>query len=84
MLSPRTTSDIFFLAACVQLDENSRLEFESECAPTKLGPSHGNLNSTMGMHVSLWESRGGSHIQTWNRYAYVGNNPLSNIDPLVS
>jgi hypothetical protein len=21
-------------------------------------------------------------IQTWNRYAYVGNNPLSNVDPL--
>jgi hypothetical protein len=34
------------------------------------------------MHVSLPENRGGSRIQTWNRYAYVGNNPLSNIDPL--
>jgi hypothetical protein len=34
------------------------------------------------MHVSLPENCGGSRIQTWNRYAYVGNNPLSNIDPL--
>jgi RHS repeat-associated protein len=23
-----------------------------------------------------------SNPQTWNRYAYVGNNPLSNVDPL--
>ncbi len=33
------------------------------------------------MHVSLRKSRGGSRIQTWNRYAYVGNNPLNAIDP---
>jgi hypothetical protein len=25
---------------------------------------------------------GGSRIQTWNRYAYVANNPLGNVDPL--
>jgi hypothetical protein len=34
------------------------------------------------MHVSLPESYGGSRVQTWNRYAYVANNPLNNIDPL--
>ena len=34
------------------------------------------------MHVSLRESRGGSRIQTWNRYAYVANNPLNATDPL--
>ena len=34
------------------------------------------------MHVSLRETRGGSRIQTWNRYAYVMNNPLSYTDPL--
>jgi hypothetical protein len=34
------------------------------------------------MHVSLPESYGGSRVQTWNRYAYVANNPLSRIDPL--
>ena len=32
------------------------------------------------MHVSLRESRGGSRIQTWNRYAYVANNPLNATD----
>ena len=41
-----------------------------------------NPQSTLGMHVSLPENRGGSRIQTWNRYAYVANNPLTNIDPL--
>jgi len=30
----------------------------------------------------LRESGGGSRIQSWNRYAYVGNNPLVFIDPL--
>ena len=34
------------------------------------------------MHVSLPETRSGSRIQTWNRYAYVGNNPLRNVDPV--
>jgi hypothetical protein len=34
------------------------------------------------MHVSLPETRSGSRIQTWNRYAYVGNRPLSSVDPL--
>ena len=69
------------LAADVELSENSRPGFESACAPTKPGPLQGNLNSTMGMRVSLPKDRGGSRVQTWNRYAYVGNNPLSNIDP---
>ena len=34
------------------------------------------------MHVSLPENRGGSRIQTWNRYAYLMNNPLNAVDPL--
>ena len=33
------------------------------------------------MRVSLSKTRGGSRVQTWNRYAYVGNNPLSDVDP---
>jgi len=32
------------------------------------------------MHVTLPETRGGSRIQTWNLYAYVANNLLSNVD----
>ena len=42
----------------------------------------GNLQSTLGMDVGLRENRGGSRIQTWNRYAYVSNNPMSNVDTL--
>jgi len=41
-----------------------------------------NLQSTLGMHVSLPKTCGRSRVQTWNRYAYVLNNPLSYIDPL--
>jgi hypothetical protein len=41
-----------------------------------------NSQSTLGMHVSLPENRGGSRIQTWNRYAYLMNNPLNATDPL--
>jgi len=39
-----------------------------------------NSQSTLGMHVTLPETRGGSRIQTWNLYAYVANNLLSNVD----
>jgi hypothetical protein len=34
------------------------------------------------MHVETFaQSCGGSRIQTWNRYAYVGNNPTTYNDP---
>ena len=49
MLNPRAANKVLPLAVCPELSENSRLEFESECAPTKLGPSRSNLNSTLRM-----------------------------------
>ena len=82
VLNPRSANEVLPLAVCPELSENSRLEFESECAPTKLGPSGGNPNSTLGMHVSLPKTCGRSRVQTWNRYAYVGNNPLNHVDRL--
>ena len=82
MLSPRTSSDVFPLAACVQLDEHSRLEIESRITPQESRLPRANPQSTLGMYVSLRETRGRSRIQTWNRYAYVANNPTGAIDPL--
>jgi hypothetical protein len=81
VLIERTTSEVLSLAACCELSENSRLGFGSKVNPQEPGLLPVNLQSTLGMHVSLPKTRGGSRIQTWNRYAYVGNNPLSNIDP---
>ena len=82
VLSPRTASDVFPLAASLELGEHSRLGVESRLTPGKSGLPCAKLNSTLGMHVGLVRDCGGSRVQTWNRYAYVGNNPLSKIDPL--
>ena len=82
MLSPRTTSDVFSLAASLELGEHSRLGVESRLTPGKSGLPCAKLNSTLGMHVGLVRDCGGSRVQTWNRYAYVGNDPLSNVDEL--
>ena len=81
MLNPRTANDVLSLAACLELSGNSRLGFATKVTAQQPGLLFGNLQSTLGMHVSLRESRGGSRIQTWNRYAYVANNPLNAIDP---
>jgi len=81
VLNPRSANEVLLLAVCPELSENSRREFESKSAPTKLGPSDRNSNSTLEMHVSFPKTCGRSRVQTWNRYAYVGNNPLSNVDP---
>ena len=82
MLIERTESEVLSLAASAELSENSRPGFATKVNPQEPGLLSGNVQSTLGMHVSLRETRGGSRIQTWNRYAYVGNNPLNSIDPL--
>jgi len=81
-VTQRTARDALLFETGPKLGKNTRLGVESELAAPKPGLLFVNLQSTLGMHVSLRESRGGSHIQTWNRYAYVGNNPLAFIDPL--
>jgi len=82
VLTQRTARDVLLFETGPKLGENTRLGVESELAAPKPGLLFVNLQSTLGMHVSLRETRGGSRIQTWNRYAYVANNPLSYIDPL--
>lgn len=68
------------LAAWPELSENSRLGFAGKVTAQDPGLLFVNSQSTLGMHVTLPETRGGSRIQTWNRYAYVANNLLSNAD----
>src|SRR5215831_12169201 len=80
--TPQTESQVLSLAACLELSENSRLGFTTKVAAQEPTLLCANPQSTLGMHVSLPETRGRSRIQTWNRYAYVNNNPLNNIDPL--
>ena len=82
MLIERTESEVLSLAASAELSENSRPGFATKVNPQEPGLLSGNVQSTLGIHVSLRETRGGSRIQTWNRYAYVLNNPLSYTDPL--
>ena len=82
MPTSQAASEVLSLAAGLELSENSRLGFATKVTvqePELLCP---NLQSTLGMHVSLPENCGGSHIQNWNPYAYVANNPMSAIDPL--
>ena len=73
---------VFPSSACLELSENSRLEIESRITPQEPRLPRANPQSTLEMYVSLLEDCGGSRVQTWNRYAYVGNSPLSNVDPL--
>jgi hypothetical protein len=82
VLIERTESEVLPLAACCELSENSRLGFAGKVNPQAPGLLCANLQSTLGMHVSLPENRGGLRIQTWNRYAYVGGSPLTAIDRL--
>ena len=82
VLTPGTESEVLSLAASAELSENSRQGFVTKVNAQEPGLLCANLQSTLAMHVSLPETHGGSRIQTWNRYAYVGNNPLSNVDPL--
>jgi hypothetical protein len=82
VLIERTESEVLSLAASRELSENSRLGFASKVTAQQPGLLFVNLQSTSGMHVSLPETRIGSRIQTWNRYAYVTNDPCDQVDSL--
>jgi hypothetical protein len=70
------------LAASFELSENSRQGFARKNAALHLGQAVCNSTTALGIERGLLQSRGGSRIQTWNRYAYVTNNPLSFTDSL--
>jgi hypothetical protein len=80
VLASRIESEVLSLAAWPQLSVNSRLGFAGKVTAQEPGLLFVNSQSTLGMHVTLPETRGGSRIQTWNLYAYVANNLLSNVD----
>lgn len=69
------------LAASFELAENSRLGFESKKAALHLGQEVCNSTTALGIERGLLGKCVGSRIQTWNRYAYVTNNPVSFVDP---
>src|SRR5271157_4058314 len=77
VLIERHASDDFPLPACLELNENSRLELESRITLKESRLPRANPQSALGMHVTLPKPRGRSRVQTWNRYAYVANNALS-------
>jgi len=69
------------LAASLELVENSRLRFGSKKAALHLGQEVCNSTTALGIERGLLQNCIGSRIQTWNRYAYVANNPLISVDP---
>lgn len=69
------------LAASFELGENSRQGFGRKNAALHLGQTICNSTTALGIERGLLGSCIGSRIQTWNRYAYVLNNPLSYRDP---
>jgi len=80
VLAQRTANDVLLVETGPALSENSRLGFGSTFAPREVAVLFAKMNSTLGMHIGLLEDCGGSRVQTWNRYAYVANNPLNAID----
>jgi len=70
------------LAASFELSENSRQGFARKKAALHLGQWVSKSTTELGIERGLLGNCIGSRIQSWNRYAYVLNNPLSNIDPL--
>jgi hypothetical protein len=69
------------LAAPFDLAENSRQGVERKNAALHLKREVCNSTIALGMRAGLLQDRIGSRIQTWNRYAYVTNNPTSFTDP---
>ena len=69
------------LAATLQLAENSHQGFERKNAALHLVQWVCKSTTELGIERGLLENCVGSRIQTWNRYAYVINNPVSYIDP---
>jgi hypothetical protein len=70
------------LAASFELSENSRLGFARKKAALPPGQWVSKSTTELGIERGLPGKCIGSRIQSWNRYAYVLNNPLSNLDPL--
>ena len=69
------------LAAGVELSENSRLGVASKSGALHPGSAWTNSGTALGIEPVLFEDCGGSRLQSWNRYAYVKNNPLRYTDP---
>ena len=66
----------------LELGENSRPGFERRNAALHLGQWVCNSTTALGIERGLFQNCFGSRIQTWNRYAYVNNNPMAFVDPL--
>lgn len=71
----------FPLAAGVELSKNSRRGIASKNPAPHPGSAWTNSGTALGIEPVLLENCGGSRLQTWNRYAYVGDQPLAYIDP---
>ena len=82
VLTSRTENEVLSLAATLELSENSQQGFGRKNHAQHLGQAVCNSTTALGIERGLLGNRVGSRIQTWNRYAYVGNNPLGDIDPL--
>ncbi len=69
------------LAAGSVLGENSRPGFTTKETDSHRGWSAVNFQTAPGIQASLRWKGSWPHSQTWNKYAYAGNNPTTNVDP---
>jgi hypothetical protein len=74
-------SVVLSLAAVAPVAENSRLGFSTKKSGSHSGRSEVNFKTAAGMGASLRREGIRSRCQSLNRYAYVGNNPTTLIDP---